>query len=258
MSDASELGSFLRSRRARLRPDEVGAPAMRRRRAVGLRREEVAQRAGISTEWYVKLEQGRSDTPSEETVAALAIALRLDAAEAAHLRRLTAGGRRSRFEVESVPEVLRHLVETLPEPAYVTGQRWDVLCWNRATADLFGDFAGIPVEDRNILVFVLTDPAGRRLFGEGWAREARRMAALFRSTFDLWPGDPSFAELVARLDADCPEFAEWWTAHDIGEPSAGTKLLHHPTDGPVRYRYATFQSNDDPKLKLAIYSRVAV
>ena len=82
------------------------------------------------------------------------------------------------------------------------------------------------------------------------------MVALFRATYDLWPGDPAFADLVERLRNGCPEFADWWIAHDIGEPSAGTKLLRHPTDGPARYGYATFQSNDDPRLKLAIYARI--
>ncbi|KAB0676312.1 helix-turn-helix transcriptional regulator [Aureimonas leprariae] len=256
MDDVSELGAFLRSRRERLRPDDLDLPTLRRRRTTGLRREEVAQRAGISTEWYVKLEQGRSATPSDETVAALALALRLTAAEAAHLRRLTGGDRPSRFEREEVPAALRRLVESLPEPAYVTGQRWDLLAWNRAAADLFGDFGSVPAGDRNILLHVLTDPAGRRLFGNGWNGEARRMAALFRATFDLWPGDAAFADLVGRLRDDCPEFEPWWTAHDVGEPSAGTKLLHHPKQGPVRYGYATFQSNDDPRLKLAIYTRI--
>ena len=253
MSGNRELGEFLRSRRARLRPDDIGLVAQRRRRAAGLRREEVASLAGISTEWYVKLEQGRAISPSEETVEALGQALRLNAVERQHLWSLVRNGTRVPFVRESVPDILRRVVGGLSQPAYVTGQRWDVLAWNAAAVDLLTDFGNLPIEDRNILVYMLIDPAARRLFGGEWGQEARRMVALFRATHDLWPGDLAFVELVSRLSTECAEFADWWTSHEVAAPVSGAKLLIHPQRGPLRFEYATFQANDDPLLKLALY-----
>jgi transcriptional regulator with XRE-family HTH domain len=248
-----ELGEFLRSRRVRLRPDDVGIVPQRRRRAAGLRREEVASLAGISAEWYVKLEQGRAISPSEETVEALGQALRLNAVERQHLRSLAGNARRGPFVREPVPDILRRVVGGLSQPAYVTGQRWDVLAWNAAAEDLLTDFGSLPIEDRNILVFMFTDPAARRLFGGSWEEEARRMVALFRATHDLWAGDSAFEELVSRLSTGCSEFADWWTSHDVAAPISGAKLLTHPRRGPLRFEYATFQANDNPLLKLALY-----
>jgi MmyB-like transcription regulator ligand binding domain len=103
------------------------------------------------------------------------------------------------------------------------------------------------------LISVLTNPATRRLFGSGWADEARRMVAQFRATDDLWAGDPSFRDLLARLREGSPEFEGWWSAHDISGSVAGRKSLNHPKKGRLRFEYASFQANDDPGLKLVIY-----
>lgn len=258
MSDPrrSELGGFLRSRREKLSPETVGFSNGRRRRTPGLRREEVAERAGIGVDWYIRLEQGRAVSPSATTIDALARALRLGKAEHAHLRALARSGEGRAFSRESVPETIRRLVERLDQPAYVTGRRWDILAWNAAAADILTDFGRVAEEDRNILLYVLTDPDARRLFGATWADEARRMVAQFRATHDLWAGDPQFLDLLARLRQGSPEFAAWWEAHDIRSVAAGRKLLNHPRKGLLRFEYATFQSNDDPALKLAIYTPV--
>lgn len=253
MSGSRELGEFLRSRRERLQPDEVGIAAQRRRRAPGLRREEIAGLAGISTEWYVKLEQGRAVSPSEETVEALGQALKLNAVERKHLRSLARSGGRSPFVRETVPDILCRVVAGLSQPAYLTGQRGDVLAWNAAAADLLTDFGGLPVEDRNIFVYMLTDPTARGLFGKGWQNEARRMVALFRAAYDLWAGDPAFSELVSRLSTQCAEFEGWWMSHEVAASGSGAKLLNHPHHGPMRFEYATFQANDDPFIKLSLY-----
>ena len=257
MTDTSQqLAGFLRARRERLCPAEVGLPEMRRRRTPGLRREEVASLAGISGDWYVKLEQGRGVVPSAATVDALARALRLTDAERLHLAALARCQAGEVWSREEVPEALRRLVESLAVPAYVTGLRWDMLAWNTAAAALFGDLDALAVEDRNILGFVLTNPRGRVLFGEGWAEEARRMVALFRAAHDRHADDPAFVRLVGRLRADCPEFEGWWRAHDVRAPVSGTKVLMHPVRGRVAYQYSTFQANDDPRLKLAVYMPV--
>jgi len=251
----NELGDFLRSRRERLSPKAVGLPGGRRRRTPGLRREEVAELASIGVDWYIRLEQGRSVSPSATTVDALARALRLNPVEHGHLRQLTRNTDRRVFTREIVPDALRHLVESLNQPAYLTGRRWDVLAWNRAADEIFG-FSRIPEEDRNILISVLTNPATRQLFGAAWAEEARRIAAQFRASHDLWAGDPAFITLLHRLRAGCPEFVKWWKAHDVRGAEAGTKLLTHPEQGVLRFAHASFQANDDPALKLVIYTPV--
>ena len=248
-----QLGTFLRSRRAKLQPGDVGLSAGRARRTPGLLREEVAQLAGISTEWYVRLEQGRTVSPSAATIDALAGALRLDEAERRHLRFLARGAERGPFVRETVPDALRRVVEGLPSPTYVTGQRWDVLAWNAAAADLLSDFGLRAVGERNILLFMFTDGEARRLFGAGWAEEARRMLSLFRATHDLWPGDPSFDGILERLRAGCTEFEPWWADHDVAMPRSGSKRLHLRSGDAVLYEYSTFQANDDPALKLALY-----
>ncbi len=249
----SEFGDFLRSRRERLSPKAVGLTHGQRRRTPGLRREEVAALAGIGVDWYVRLEQGRDVSASVTTIDALARALRLTRAEHSHLRTLARHADRRAFRRESVPETLRRLVESLNQPAYVTGRRWDILAWNAAAADVFTDFGQIAEADRNILLYVLTDPAARRLFAAGWAEQARRMVAQFRATHDLWADDPAFAELLDRLRASCPEFRSWWSAHDVGGVAIGEKSLCHPRKGQLRFEYATFQSNDNPDLKLSLY-----
>lgn len=251
----NELGDFLRSRREKLNPKAVGLRPGRRRRTPGLRREEVAELAGIGVDWYVRLEQGRSVSPSVTTVDALARALRLTKVEHAHLRALTGNADRRAFQRETVPDSLRRLIAGLDQPAYVTGRRWDVLAWNDAAEEIFA-FGRLSEEDRNVLICILTLPATRKLFGAGWADEAKRVVAQFRATHDLWAGDPAFVTLLERLRQGSPEFAGWWKAHDIRAAAAGRKQLKHPKKGLLRFEHASFQANDDPSLKLVIYTPV--
>jgi transcriptional regulator with XRE-family HTH domain len=257
MADHSrnELGDFLRSRRERLSPKVAGLPLGRRRRTPGLRREEVAELAGIGVDWYIRLEQGRSVSPSVTTVDALARALRLSKVEHIHLRALTRNADRRAFSRESVPAPIRRLVESLHLPAYVTGRRWDVLAWNKAAEEIFA-FGRLLEEDRNVLICILTMPATRRLFGKGWSDEARRVVAQFRATHDLWAGDPAFIDLLERLRQGSPEFEGWWKTHDIRAAAGGQKQMTHPKKGVLRFEHASFQANDDPALKLVIYTPV--
>lgn len=256
MSDNKPLGEFLRSRRHRLDPAALGISPVRRRRTPGLRREEIAERAGISCEWYVKLEQGREVSASHETIAALARALVLDAGETTHLRKLAARGAAPCFVRETVPEIVRTIVQRLPEPAYVTGERWDALCWNGSADRLFG-FSEMPEADRNILCYMLTSAAARDLFGESWAEEAQRMIALFRVTYDQRRGDPLFEEIVSALVVASAEFRAWWSSYRVATPSSGRKTLRLEGQDGTAFDYATFQANDDPALKLALYTCVS-
>lgn len=256
MSGNKPLGDFLRSRRHRLDPAALGVSSARRRRTPGLRREEVADRAGISCEWYVKLEQGREVSASDETIAALARALMLDDDETAHLRKLAAREVAPCFARETVPETIRAIVSGLPEPAYVTGARWDVLCWN-GPADRLFEFSDMPEAERNILRYMLTSSAARELFGDSWAEEAQRMIALFRTTYDQRRGDPLFEEIVLALEAGTAEFRDWWSSYRVATPSSGRKTLRPGRQNELPFVYATFQANDDPALKLALYTRVS-
>jgi transcriptional regulator with XRE-family HTH domain len=251
----NELGDFLRSRRERLTPKAVGLPLGRRRRTPGLRREEVAELAGIGVDWYIRLEQGRSVSPSVTTVDALARALRLGRIEHAHLKALTRGADRRAFVRETVPDALSRMVEGLSQPAYITGRRWDVLVWNTAAEEIFA-FGQLAEEDRNILICILTKPMTRRLFGKAWNEQARRVVAQFRATHDLWAGDPAFVDLLERLRRGCPEFEGWWKAHDVRAAAAGRKQMTHPWKGVLRFEHASFQALDDPALKLVIYTPV--
>lgn len=253
LQTGGELGDFLRSRRDRLTPEDVGIPPGHRRRTPGLRREEVAQLAGIGVDWYIRLEQGKATTPSVTTVDALIRALRLDAVESAHLRMLTQRSDRGAFKREIVPTSVREAVEALNVAAYVTGRRWDVLAWNQPAADLFA-FDRIAEAERNTLVQILTNPRTRALFGDGWESEARRMVAQFRRSYDLWSHDTAFIELVEQLGEGCDQFARWWESHDLRDADAGEKRLIHPQKGSLRLRYSSYQANDNPDLKLVIYT----
>ena len=250
------LGDFLRARRSRLSPESVGLTRQRRRRTPGLRREEVAELAGIGVDWYVRLEQGRPVTPSLGTIDALARALKLSEAEHQHLRALAGGGGPKPFQPETAPPALLRLLKSLAQPAYICGRRRDLLAWNAAAEELLG-FDLLAPQDRNILIAVLTYPRSRVLFGDGWAAEAERMVAQFRATHDLWAGDPAFTALLARLREGCPEFDGWWERHDVRRGAAGRKRLYHPERGLLVFEHTSFQANDDPSLRLVIHTPVA-
>jgi len=248
-----EFGDFLRSRREKLSPRSVGLSAGRRRRTAGLRREEVAELAGIGVDWYIRLEQGRTVNPSVTTIDALARALKLSKAEHTHLRALARDADRRAFAIETVPDAMRRMLDGLNQPAYITGRRWDLLAWNAVADEIFA-FSRISEGDRNILLGMLTNPAMRRLFGASWTEEARRMVAQFRVSHDVWAGDPAFVTLLGQLRQGSQEFAKWWEAHEVRGTASGRKTLHHPKKGVLHFEYASFQANDDPALKLVIYT----
>src|SRR2546429_5846941 len=189
----SELADLLRSRRHRLTPADVGLPAGTRRRTAGLRREEVAQLAGVSATYYTFLEQGRDVRPSRQVVTALAGALRLSSAERAHLFQL-AGiplAADDRDQAEATDPVGSTLVSRLdPFPAYLKGGRWDVLAANRAARAPFTDWAALPPGDRNMVWWVLTDPAARKVYVE-WEKEASDLLGRFRAAAARRPDDPA-------------------------------------------------------------------
>ncbi|WP_254460562.1 helix-turn-helix transcriptional regulator [Xanthomonas sacchari] len=251
-----ELGAFLRSRRERLSPAQAGLPASIRRRTPGLRREEVAQLAGIGTTWYTWLEQGRDVSPSIEALSALADALKLDAAERQHLFLLsdrpvpapTAAG------AEQVDAPLRRMLDSMEtQPAYVLGRRWDVLAWNRAAQALFGDYDRLQGDQRNIMHLVFADPAHRRLLLD-WEQLAPSALAMFRADSARHIGDPGFARLIDTLAQASPEFRQWWPKHDVLRPFDGHKRIQHPEAGRMTFEYTTLEVADRPGMKLVVYT----
>jgi transcriptional regulator with XRE-family HTH domain len=267
MSDAStdkpfarrrEAGAFLRSRRGRLAPSDVGLPQGFHRRTPGLRREEVAMLAGVGTTWYTWLEQGREIQPSNEVLSSLAEVLRLDSAERHHLFSLydrPIPERRLPGE-EHVGEPLRHMVDGLAgQPALVLGWRWDILARNRAAEVVIGAQAGLDgSRPPNVLDLLFSDPA-RRLFVD-WENVARGALATFRSDSAQHIGDPDFVDMVARLTRLSPEFATWWPQHDVANRLAGTKRLNHPTVGQMLFTFSMLAVGDRPGMKLFVFTAV--
>jgi transcriptional regulator with XRE-family HTH domain len=253
MSARTELGDLLRSRRRRLRPADVGLPELGRRRTAGLRREEVAALAAISVTYYTFLEQGRELNPSRQVLDALAGALRLTAAERTHLHDLASANGTPAVPEEVLAPGVASLVDRLdPHPAYVTGRYWDVLAANRATRLLWTDWPALPAADRNMVWWMLADPASRPVFAE-WEKEAAAQLARFRAAAARHPGDARFAALVARLHEASAEVREWWPRHEVAPLGGGSKLLRHPALGQLRLRHTVLTVADAPEQKLVTF-----
>ncbi len=255
-SRARELADLLRSRRERLQPADVGLSAGARRRTRGLRREEVAQLAAISTTYYTFLEQGRDVHPSRQVLDALARALRLAPAERAHLYELAHGHQPpdARQPDEVLAPAVAALVDRLdPHPTYVTGRRFDVLAANRAARALWTDWSLLPPQERNMLWWMFTAPVARTTLIQ-WEAEASALLARFRAAADRHPDEPEFAALIQRLQAASAEARAWWPRHDVVALSSGTKRLHHPLLGDLDLQYVVLQVADDPEQKLVTFT----
>ncbi|MBD2899604.1 hypothetical protein amrb99_85880 [Actinomadura sp. RB99] len=250
-----ELAGFLRGRRERLSPQAAGLPPGGRRRTPGLRREEVAVLAGVSPTWYTFLEQGRDVRASVQVLEALARSLQLDAGERTHLFLLAHGEHPPLAvpEVETVDPALASLLALLePNPAYVTGRRWDVLAANRPGRALFTDWFARPPGERNILLYMFTDPAARERLVD-WTGEAQALLARFRAAAGRYVEDPAFVELISHLRNASPEFRQWWSRHDVKTRNSGTKVLHHPATGRMTLTHTVLHTAEAPEQKLVVY-----
>ncbi|WP_323379261.1 helix-turn-helix transcriptional regulator, partial [Streptomyces durbertensis] len=247
-----ELGRFLRAMRARLRPDDVGLPAGGRRRTPGLRRQEVAQLAAVSVEWYVRLEQGRASEPGTAVLDALARALRLSPVERRHLHVVARGEAPvSRPVSRPVSDSLRALLDGMPLlPAYVVDFRFDVLAHNGAAAALFGEDFGTGDTDNTARMLFLS-PRVRAMQSE-WARVARETVGNLRATLARHPDDPRLLELVGELRSASGEFTRWWDDHTIRQRAHGTKRVNHPSVGELTVHYDTLATLDDAAQRLIV------
>jgi transcriptional regulator with XRE-family HTH domain len=252
----AELADFLRGRRAALRPEDVGLPGGGRRRTPGLRREEIAQLAGMGTTWYTWLEQAREVRASRSVLDSLADALRLTPAERAHLMLLGRGEEVAAEDMprETVSDTLARLLDNLgASPAVILGRRWDFLTWNAAYAAVFGDPDDLPEGHRNHVWATFHDPARRRLFTD-WEAGARSTVARFRADSARHVGDPRFDALIAELRATSPEFAAWWSRHEVALSGHGRKLLRHPVAGRLHFEHAVFKLEETPEQRLILYT----
>ncbi|MEU0469100.1 MULTISPECIES: helix-turn-helix transcriptional regulator [unclassified Amycolatopsis] len=222
-----ELAAFLRTRRDRLRPADVGLPAGPRRRAPGLRREEVANLAGISTDYYTRLEQARSPQPPRDVLSGVARALRLSDEERAHLFHLAGEQPDPAGPSADVPSGVRHLLDHLDEAAaLVVDVKYEVLAWNPLAAVVFGDLAELSPRERNLARDRFLHSGGSRYPdpGEHFAVELRAAAAKY-------PDDPGIHELIEDLREGSAEFRELWSRHDVIVRRSRTKVLRHPRTG---------------------------
>jgi transcriptional regulator with XRE-family HTH domain len=253
-----ELADFLRTRRARLTPQAVGLPAGARRKVPGLRREEVAELAGIGATWYTWLEQGREVNVSTRTLEQLADALRLAPQERRYLFAL-AGQRTPAINTESddvMMEGLRGMLHGLePGPAYVVNESWDLVAWNKAAIQIFGNFEDKPVRERNLMWLLFTDPYFRKLHLD-WDAFAYCILMGLRGELGSVPNNPRLAEVTSALRQSSKEFRAWWSTHDVILPVERSKVLRHPKAGRLTLHLSILQVFRSPHLKLFSFTPV--
>ncbi|MGX1880903.1 helix-turn-helix transcriptional regulator [Streptomyces sp. NPDC055287] len=256
MDQRAELSEFLRSRRARLKPEDVGLPDFgRHRRVPGLRREELAQLAGVSVAYYTRLEQGNGRNVSMGVLDAIARALRLSDAERDHLTHLAKPSPKRKRPVR--PQRLRpgmqHLMDAMDGvPAYVMGRRTDVLGCNRMARSLFGDITALPVEERNIARLLFLDDDYRNVYVD-WEFKACEVVSYLRLDAGCHPDDPLLSALVGELSVKNEVFRSLWAAHHVKDKGHGSKRLHHPLVGELTLAYETLTLADDPEQHLITF-----
>ncbi|MFJ4535406.1 helix-turn-helix transcriptional regulator [Streptomyces tibetensis] len=259
MDRSSEIREFLRTRRARITPEQAGlAPHGGARRVPGLRREEVAQLAGVSVDYYIRLERGRTQGVSESVLDAVARALHLDDTERAHLFDLaqptaTRTRRKRLLAPQRVHPVLYRTLDSLSVPAVVQGRRTDVLAANRLAHALYTDFEARPRRERNFARYVFLDEAARSLYAD-WDQVAGDCLAMLRLYAGRHPDDPQLTELVGELSLHSDAFRRMWADHDVVAHTTGTKRLHHPLVGDLTLDYLVLAVEGDPDQTLTIYS----
>ena len=251
-SDDNALGEFLRARRELLDPQEAGIPDFGRRRVPGLRREELALLAGVSSPYYTRLEQGRDRHPSPQILEAIGRALGLDEQAMAHLHRLAQAPPPSRNQpssIEEVPDGLRFLLDSwTAQPAVIVGRWRDVLAANRLAQVLNPGF----VSGRNLLRHVFLDPEGREYYLD-WKEVAEGAVAGLRASAGAEPDDPRLTGLVGELSVKSEDFRQMWARHDVRARVSGRKRYNNPFIGPITLDYETFTVNADPGQTMFVF-----
>jgi transcriptional regulator with XRE-family HTH domain len=254
-----EIADFLKTRRTRRQPEELGLPRGRRRRTPGLRREEVAAAAGVSAEWYTWLEQAREVRPSAQVLTRIGEALRLEPRETRHL--LTLGGYAVPANGSDLPQSvsvslrLQRLIDQMEYgPAWVFGERWDIVAWNRAASVIHGDLAALQGIERNALYQLFLGDRMRAMLLD-WETHGRKCVAKLRATYASRVDDPWFNELVTLLRTRSEEFERWWNQNDIETSQEGVKHYEHPEAGRLVFDFSVLEVLDErmSSLRLVAY-----
>jgi transcriptional regulator with XRE-family HTH domain len=260
VDNGNEIRDFLTTRRARITPEQAGLPAYGgNRRVAGLRREEVALLAGVSIDYYVRLERGRAPGASASVLEGIARALQLDEAERAHLFDLAraaapaapqAPRRPARQQVR--PSVQR-ILDAMTAPAYVRNARMDILAANRLGAALFAPVLGSPAQPANNARFLFLDPAAPAFYPE-WERQAQDVVAMLRTEAGRAPHDKALSNLIGELSTRSENFRVWWAAHNVRLHRTGTKRFHHPAVGDLTLTYEALDLAADAGLRISAYT----
>lgn len=259
MDAAAELSQFLTSRRAKVSPEQAGLRSYGRRQVPGLRREEVAALAGVSVEYYKRLERGHGAGASDGVLDALADALMLDDAERTHLFDLARAaspvsarhGRRA--SAEQVRPVVLRILDTIAAPATVSNMRGDYLAANPLGRALYAPLFDRPAQPPNIARFTFLDPAAQQFFPE-WEKVARELVASLRAEAGRTPHDRALTDMVGELSTRSEPFRQWWAAHDVRHHQTGRKRLHHPSVGDLELDFEVMQLAADSGQRLAVFS----
>jgi len=256
------MGAFLRDRRARLQPEDVGMPTYGARRVPGLRREELAMLAGVSSTYYTRLEQGQNVNASDSVLEALARALALNPAERAHLFNLSGRTKTAGHvvrEQDCARPGARRLIESMHEvPALILGRRSDVLAWNRlgqllVASHLRPDSPEDPTTRPNLTRMLFLDGPTRRLYAR-WAEEAGRAVASLRLVVGRYAEDPELIEFVQRLQCESPEFRDLWVAHPVDNCVSGLKYFQHPLVGSLELDFEALTTPDESGHRVLMYN----
>jgi transcriptional regulator with XRE-family HTH domain len=257
---ANDIAEFLTSRRAKVTPGQVGLPTYGPRRVAGLRREEVASLAGVSVEYYKRLERGNVSGVSDGVLEALARALQLDDAERAHLHDLARAAGRSGFDspqrrspAQRVRPVVMRILDSITAPAIVRNSRVDYLAANPLGRALYAPLLEGREQPANSARFTFLDPVAQDFYAD-WERTAKDLVAHLRSEAGRNPYDRGLSDLVGELSTRSEAFRSWWAAHNVRYHRTGTKRLHHPVVGALELSYEVMELPADAGLTISVYS----
>ena len=254
MPQTTSLGEFIRARRERLRPEQVGLTRGFRRRAKGLRREELAGLSGISPTWLTWIEQGRTESVSAGTVTRIARALLLSRAERSYIFELAGIRDPEKPILASDPhlrELLKKTVSTIQAAAYVLDYAWNAVVWNRRAARLFTEWLGNPSGERNLLHYMFLNPEARGFIVD-WPARGQRLVSEFRRDCSTFLDSPEIANQVEKLRRESPEFESFWSTQNVLEREGGERSFLHPQDGRICFRQVTLSPALAPGMKLII------
>ncbi|WP_223066297.1 helix-turn-helix transcriptional regulator [Paenibacillus caui] len=253
------LGEFLKSRRERLQPEQVGIQgSYGRRRTPGLRREEVAILAGVSATYYTWLEQGRDVTASKEVLDSIGRALQLSPDERLHLNRLSNPEKpAAKPGLDTVKPEWQNIIDQLTYPAFISNDRTEVLAWNRAASEIIADFPSMPDHERVMIRLLFVNPYYRSHMAN-WEEFAKYSVAVFRSNFDRHSGDSWFGETVERLSVESAEFDYLWRLHDIQLKKASKFIINRPLARELSFEINSFASlNGNAELHCCVYTPIS-